>query len=369
MKIIKVFITLIICFCVTLLMTEVILKTEINEIYFEKNFVLNSKLKYDMSNSFQKQDIKQKIVTVYSNRQSSINTNLKNACICRKSKCENIVIAVLDSGIDYNNIEFRNLIWSNPYPGKFEYMNDVNGWDFVNNDNDPLDDRGHGTMVTGIIAATFNEQRIVCDEPIIKIMPLKVSDESDYLNYDNIIKAIKYARENEARIINMSFGDYLGNEELKKEMILSKDILFVTAAGNETNDNDINPYYPSSYKLTNNISVTSIDEDGSLSSFSNYGSTSVDIATQGTYINTTKLGGGYTQVSGTSFAAPFVTAVAAALISNNPKLTPEQIKDRILKNAYELPSLKDKVLIDGILDAEAVLNTENWRKEMVNGLE
>ena len=208
------------------------------------------------------------------------------------------VIAVIDTGVDYNHPDLAGNIWANP--GEVAgnrlddddngYVDDIRGWDFVDGDNDPVDVHGHGTHVSGTIAAVGNNNlgvTGVCWRA--KIMPLRAMDAFGSGTDANIIAAIGYAVNNGARVINASFGapdydqamyDALANAN-------SAGVLFVAAAGNEATNNDTTPSYPASFNLPNIISVAATDADDNLASFSNYGASSVHVAAPGVNVYST----------------------------------------------------------------------------------
>lgn len=274
----------------------------------------------------------------------------------------NVVVGIIDSGIDYNHEDLKDSVWVNaaeiPNNGIDDdndgYIDDYKGWDFYNNDNKPYDDNGHGSHVSGIIAASNNGKGVVGIAPNVKIIPMKVGDSNGYLYDSGIIEAINYGVSKGVKIFNCSFGggDY---SAAQYDTMKNSNALFVAAAGNEGLNNDVSEVYPANYNLPNIISVASIDKYGNMSSFSNYGALNVDIAAPGTEILSTVPNNGYAYMSGTSMAAPFVTGVAALMLSKNVTLSSLQIKDYILKNAYKLPALNGKVVTEGLLNAKLAI--------------
>jgi subtilisin family serine protease len=210
-----------------------------------------------------------------------------------------VVIAVMDTGVDYNHPDLAGNIWSNP--GEVAgntldddnngYVDDIRGWDFVDDDNDPVDVQGHGTHVSGTIAAVGNNGigvTGVCWQA--KIMPLRTFDAfSGGATSARIIAAIGYAVNKGAKVINASFGgpDYSQAEYDALSSANSAGVLFVAAAGNETANNDTTPAYPAGYNLANIISVAATDQNDGLTYFSNYGATSVHVAAPGQNIYST----------------------------------------------------------------------------------
>lgn len=235
-----------------------------------------------------------------------------------------IVVAVIDTGVDYNHEDLSNNIWVNTdeIPGNNldddanGYIDDTKGYDFIGNiytevhpDNDPDDDYGHGTHVSGIIAAADNALGIKGVAPLAKIMPVKVLDSSGYGWSSDIATGIYYAVNNGAKIINMSLGSSLPSATLKNavDYAVANNVLVVAAAGNSSSYTY--SLYPASYD--NVVSVAASNEDGYKAYFSNWGK--VDITAPGDSILSSLPGNKYASWSGTSMASPFVAGVAALI--------------------------------------------------------
>jgi subtilisin family serine protease len=203
-----------------------------------------------------------------------------------------IIVAVVDSGVDINHPDLQANIWANPgeTPGNGidddgnGYIDDVSGWDFYIDDNDPRDASGHGTHVAGTIAAAgHNATGVTGVSWSAKIMALRFLDAWGIGTTANAIAAIEYATAMGADVINNSWGGGGYNQALK-DAIDAADAVVVCAAGNSGIDNDSIPYYPSNYDSANIIAVAASDQDDTLASFSNYGASSVDVAAPGTNI-------------------------------------------------------------------------------------
>jgi len=202
-----------------------------------------------------------------------------------------VVIAVIDSGVDYNHPDLAANTWTNPGESLTGtdsdgngYVDDVRGWDFVDDDNDPMDYNDHGTHVAGTIAAVGNNGTGitgVCWNA--KIMPLRGLDTLGSGWSDDLIAAIEYANNNGADVINNSWGGG-GFSQFTRDAIAASPAVVVCAAGNNGADNDASPHYPSSYDCANIIAVAATDQNDALASFSNYGATSVDVAAPGVNI-------------------------------------------------------------------------------------
>jgi subtilisin family serine protease len=264
-----------------------------------------------------------------------------------------IVVGVIDSGVDYNHPDLAANIWTNP--GEIAgdgidndsngYIDDVRGWDFAYNDNDPMDVDGHGTHVAGTIAAIGNNNLgvigVAWDKA--KIMPLRFLDDTGSGATSNAILAINYAVAKNVKITNNSWGGLLPipSQALEDAIKAVEDNggLFVAAAGNSSLNTDLVPAYPASYPNPSIISVASTDDTDRLSYFSNYGASSVDLAAPGSDIYSTLPGGNYGSLSGTSMASPHVAGAAALVWAQNPTWTAAQVKDRIMSKADILSPL------------------------------
>lgn len=283
---------------------------------------------------------------------------------------ENVVVGILDSGIDFNHIDIKPNIWTNikeiPNNGIDDdsngYIDDFYGWDFLYNNNNSFDSNGHGSHIAGTIAAPVNNLGIVGVAPSVKVMALKVGDNEGYIYTSAIISAINYATKMGVKIFNSSYGgEYYSQAEM--DAMKRANALFIAASGNgEYNgyenvgvNNDLKPQYPANYDLPNVISVASVSETGEISKFSNYGVTSVDIAAPGEYIFSTILSNTYSYYSGTSMAAPHVAGVAALLLSYKNDLTIADLRKYLLGSPNKLSSLNGKVVTGGMVNATGSL--------------
>ncbi len=213
-----------------------------------------------------------------------------------------VVIAVIDSGVAINSTistghpEMAGNIWLNT--GETDcsngvdddsngYIDDCFGWDFVDDDNDPMDYKGHGTHVAGTIAAVGNNgQGISGVMWNASIMPLRFLDSTGSGSTADAISAILYANANGAHVINNSWGGG-GYSQALSDAISASNAVVVCAAGNSGTNNDSTPFYPASYTSDNIISVAATDKNDKIASFSNYGATSVDVAAPGVSIYST----------------------------------------------------------------------------------
>lgn len=280
-----------------------------------------------------------------------------------------VVIAVLDSGVDYTHPDLVSNMWFRPdnvpqyKDDELGTFNDVRGFNAVDNLSDPMDDNGHGTHCSGIIGAEGdNDEGIAGINWNVRIMPLKFLGRGGFGTTKDAIEAINYAinrKQNgvNVRIINASWGSTSYSKALEDAIRAAGEngILFVAAAGNATTDNDKRPHYPSNYNLPNVISVAATDKNDNLASFSNYGVKTVHIAAPGREILSTWLGDEYREASGTSMAAPQVAGVAGLIVANEPKITVEKLRERLLKSVDKLDSLSGKVENGGRINAAKAL--------------
>lgn len=263
-----------------------------------------------------------------------------------------IVVAIIDTGIDVDHPLIRDHLWTNPREQKNAIDNDGNGfagdlhgWNFVSNSNDLSDNHGHGTHVAGIILQKSRSTRV-------KFMILKYFDpqKSGESNLTNTVRAIRYAIQMKANIINYSGGGDIRSplEEAAIRDAQAQGILFVAAAGNEGRDTDRIGYYPAGYGLSNIISVAAMDSRKRLLANSNYGVQSVDIVAPGKNVFSALPGGRYGFMTGTSMATAWVSGLAASLLVKTDRAwTPEDIKRFIEKVAVKDQKLSRKIRSQG----------------------
>jgi thermitase len=277
----------------------------------------------------------------------------------------NVVVAVLDSGVDYNHVDLRANIWTRPdnvpeyVDDELGAVDDIHGFDVNMDLGDPMDDNGHGTHCAGVIGAEAdNGEGIAGINWHVRIMPLKFLGRGGYGTTKAAIEAINYAIDRKkhgvnVRVISASWGSTQRSKALEDVIRAAGDngILFVAAAGNNGTDNDKRPHYPSNYDLPNVISVAALDRNDELTSFSNYGIKTVHIAAPGKDIVSTWLGDQYRGASGTSMATPQVSGVAALVIAAYPNITVAKLRERLLKSVDKIDSLNGKIASGGRLNA------------------
>jgi subtilisin family serine protease len=305
------------------------------------------------------------------------------------------VVGVIDTGIGLGHPDLAANIWTNPgeIPGDGDdndlngYIDDVHGWDFVQNDNDPHDPNGHGTHVSGTIAAIGNNNVGV---PGVawhaSIMPLRAIGASGTV--DSVKSAINYATMMRNRGVNIgvtnnSYGGQGADPDIADAIQAHGDagILFVCAAGNNGNDdgtrttgwnNDSTTFpnhaiYPSSFALPNMISVAATDSLDDLAGFSNWGANTVHLGAPGVGIMSTTPGNSYNFSSGTSMAAPHVTGVAALALTLKPNASHQTVKSAILNGAEPVSSLSGKTVTGRRLNARGALDLLPATSLVVNG--
>jgi subtilisin family serine protease len=282
---------------------------------------------------------------------------------------DKVVVAVLDSGVDYTHKDLVANIWNRPdsipqyADDELGSFDDVHGFDADANAGDPMDDNGHGTHCAGIIGAEGdNGEGIAGVNWNVSIMPLKFLGRGGFGTTKNAIEAINYAIDRKqkgvnVRVINASWGSTQYSRALEDAIRAAGEqgILFVAAAGNNGTDNDRRAHYPSNYDLPNVISVAALDRNDAMASFSNYGVKTVHIAAPGREILSTWLGDAYREASGTSMAAPHVSGVAALILASEPNLPVAKLRERLLGTVDKLPALEGKVASGGRLCAAQAL--------------
>ena len=272
---------------------------------------------------------------------------------------EEVVVAVIDSGIDSQHPDLRDNLWINsgeiPDNGIDDDENgcpdDVYGCDFVEGPgNSGRDPRGHGSHVAGIIGAVGdNAIGVVGVAPRVRLMDLRVLDWRGRGQAHVLARAIGFATEQGADIINLSLSSASHSQALEDAIQDAADagVLVVAAAGNDGRDIDSDPLYPASLPHENIIAVAAMGRDGAIASFSNYGAASVDVAAPGVEILSTFPRGGYTLQSGTSMATPHVAGIAALMMSEAPNLSAVEVIEELSASVDFLNAVAEKPIRTG----------------------
>src|SRR5262245_36259699 len=273
----------------------------------------------------------------------------------------NVVVAVIDEGVDLNHQDLAANIWTNPHPGSIPGItNDLHGYDFRGNTGTIVAEP-HATHVAGTIGAVGNNSTGVAGVNWqVSLMSLRfISDATGSGTEADAIRAYNYVKQMRdlwsssgqtqganIRVVNASYGGG-GYSQAAADAINAmgqSGVLFVAAAGNEATDNDVTPHYPSGYSLTNVISVASTAGGDTLSGFSNFGAHSVLMGAPGSGILSTTPNNSYQTFSGTSMATPHVAGAAALLCAANPNLSVSQLRTLLAFNGDSIAALQGKTL-------------------------
>jgi thermitase len=276
-----------------------------------------------------------------------------------------IIVAVVDTGVDYNHEDLKSVMWKNPgeIPGNGidddnnGYIDDVYGIDPLSKDSDPMASHAHGTHVAGTIAAAQNNNvGIAGIASNVKIMAIRtVPDSSDETDAD-VVESFLYAAKHGARLINCSFGKnhneggMIVNETMDYIGKTYGTLVFAAAGNDYGRDIDRKKTYPASFETDHMIVVASTAKGGGLSFFSNIGKKSVDIAAPGSNIYSTTPGNSYGDMSGTSMATPTAVGVAAEILSHFPELSGLALKEVLMKSAVKVKALQGKTVSEGRAD-------------------
>ncbi len=278
-----------------------------------------------------------------------------------------VLIGVIDSGVEMDHEDLAGAIYTSPgeIPGNgFDddgngYIDDVHGWDFRNGDNDPDDDNGHGTHVSGLIAAPGNNGKGmagVCWSA--RILPLKFLSAGGSGATSDAIAAIQYAIRTGAKVINASWGSFLYSHALRDAVADAADagVLVIASLGNDTADTDLYPTYPACYDFPNVIAVTSTDRNDGLAWFANYGRNTADIAAPGYDIVSAFPGNRYVRLSGSSMSTALVSGAACLLWSRAPFMTGADMKAALYASVDRLPSLEGRSTTGGRINLQRLMS-------------
>jgi len=281
-----------------------------------------------------------------------------------------IQVAVIDTGVDYTHPDLVDNMYVNPLelPGngvdddRNGWVDDVFGFDFINNDGDPMDDQSHGTHVAGIIGARADNGIGVAGVAWrCKIVALKFLGPDGTGDVSGAVKAIDYIIAHRIPISNNSWGGEDASQAMYDAISAAHSIghLFFAAAGNEALNTDQTGHYPSGYNLPNIISVAATDNWDEPASFSNLGPTTVDLGAPGVGIYSTLPLDSYGFKGGTSMATPYVAGAAAVIMAYAPGLSSLEVRARILDSVRPVPYLDGWTVTGGVLDLAAALGDCN----------
>ncbi|NCN95116.1 MAG: S8 family serine peptidase [Bdellovibrionales bacterium] len=337
---------------------------------------------------------------------------VKEAWASNGKGSDNVVVAVIDTGVDYTHEDLVDNMWRNPGETGRDangadkssngidddgngFVDDVVGWDFASNDNKPYDfttsvwdmlfgggNPGHGTHCAGNVAARAdNGKGVVGVAPNVKIMAIRFLTEKGQGTIADAVESVKYGVDNGANVLSNSWGSE-GDDpndpatEALKDAIRyaeSQNVIFIAAAGNGhqgvgyDNDNDSRPAYPASYDMDVIVSVAAIDESGNLGSFSNWGARGVDLGAPGVKVFSTMVDNKYSDTvidipgmitatwDGTSMATPHVAGAAALYLSKHPGASFRDVKSALLGSVKRTSQLGSKTVSGGQLDVRALM--------------
>ncbi|MEZ4359016.1 MAG: S8 family serine peptidase [Kofleriaceae bacterium] len=283
-----------------------------------------------------------------------------------------IVVGVVDTGVDYNHEDLAANIWTNPgeIPGNGidddgnGVIDDVHGFNAITNGGDPLDDNDHGSHCSGTIGGVGgNGIGVAGVNWEVSIMAIKFLSAGGSGTTADAIEGIDYAvgRKNAGvnlRVLSNSWGGGGFSQALADSIQAANDadILFVAAAGNAGSNNDATPSYPASYDIPNVVAVAATDHNDALASFSNFGATTVDLGAPGVAVLSTTVGNTYSVFSGTSMATPHVSGAAALVLSANQTLTTAELKDVLMNSGDAIPALAGKTVSGKRLNVASALD-------------
>ncbi|MFA7481358.1 MAG: S8 family serine peptidase [Vulcanimicrobiota bacterium] len=281
------------------------------------------------------------------------------------NSAEGPLIAIIDSGADLDHPDLVGNLWVNPgeIPGDGidndgnGVIDDVHGYHAADNHGSPDDQVGHGTHVAGTIGAVGNNAEGVTGVmQKARLMPIRI-DSNGSITTDGVVRALMYATKMGADITNNSWGGSRLNKAIE-DAFKAAPALHLAAAGNNGTDADRSPSYPMAFDMPNMISVAATDHNDRKASFSNYGLVNVDVAAPGKDIYSTRNGGGYQNMSGTSMATPFTTGVAGLIQSAYPDATPTEIKERLIYGSDAVEALKSTSISGGRVNAANALEND-----------
>lgn len=286
------------------------------------------------------------------------------------SEASDVVVAVLDTGVERTHEDLENVIFVNAaeIPGNGidddgnGYVDDIHGWDFYANDAIPEDNNGHGTHMSGLIGATANNgvggAGVAWD---VRILPVKFLDGDKLGTVVELIQALDYISTLDVDIVNASFGGYSYSEAVFRafENLSSADVIIVAAAGNQSLNTDLIPVYPMDFDLPGIIGVGASNNTRVRSEFSNYGAASVDLFAPGNLLLSCAPDNTYERASGTSQATALVSGALALLKKQHQDLDNVALKELLLERLRYEPNLEGLCQTGSLLDLSMLLNPQD----------
>lgn len=294
-----------------------------------------------------------------------------------QTSASSIVVALIDTGVDYTHEDLAANMWTNSgeIPGDGldndgnGFIDDIHGYDFFNDDGDPMDINGHGTLVAGVIGAIGNNATgVVGITWDVQLMAVKILDQLGNTSASMAILAIEYATLMGAKILNNSWGGS-GPSQALKDSITATDsagILFVTGAGNAGKDNDLTPVFPANFDVPNVVAVAATDHTDTLGA-SNWGKLSVDLAAPGVQTLNTVPGNSYRTGTGTSLSAPHVSGAAALLWAHLPGLSHRDVKSYLMSTVDPLTGEGAMTFTGGRLNINNALRCDTTALKVIPG--
>jgi thermitase len=265
-----------------------------------------------------------------------------------------VVIAVIDTGIDYNHEDLRANMWVNPDPD----APDRHGYNFANNTPNPWDGNGHGTHCAGTIGAVHDNALGVAGVMAdVQMVAVKFLTDAGSGTTENAIRSVDYATNLNVDIMSNSWGGGGRSQALEDAIWRAHErgILFVAAAGNSSSNNDSRPMYPANYEVPNVISVAATTAQDGLASFSSFGRNTVHIGAPGHNILSTVQNNRYSVFSGTSMAAPHVSGALGLLLAQEGRMPVEEARERLVATSDPIASLRGRTINSGRLNAYNLL--------------
>lgn len=345
------------------------LKNDPTVLYAEPNYYLTKSADTGLQQTFSAEEIHTASAQSQSaNLATSANIGAQSVWVASGMPQTRPIVAVIDTGLDttHNVFATSGAVWTNP--GEIAgnhidddsngFVDDVHGWNFVDNSPTMYDDDGHGTHVSGVILSLDQNIFAATLQPAkIQIMPLKFLNGNGVGTTSDAIRAIYYAANMGAAVLNNSWGGSDYSAALHEAVAYSYDkgAVFVAAAGNSHSNNDALPMYPSSYGVPNVVSVAATTDYDYLASFSNYGGSTVHLGSPGVYILSTIPNNTFGTMSGTSMATPFVAGTAAQIKVSSPNMLAFQVREILVAQTHSVSQLQGRVSSSGRLDSSGAV--------------